>query len=315
MSRDLQDVKWKLHYHSDGGGSVTESDDGSSIVRRWQLAAALKDFREQAGLTQEQAVAQLRQAGGRWSASKLSRIENREHGVRTREVEQLLDVYSVTDGAVREPILTLAARARERAGRAGLGVDLPEHLRSVVSIEAGLVAMRQFETMLIPGLLQTTDYTRALIEVINEDSVGPTEIERRVAARMARQHVLRRPAPPTFHVILDQAVLQRPIGRPSVMRDQLRKLVDLAAEPFLTLQILPLDAGGGPGLNGPFTLISLPSPAPDIVYGEGGPPGMIFVEDRDRVRMYTLWFGKLSQQALPRSESLDLVDQAAKSYE
>lgn len=292
---------------------MTVSDSGSSIVRRWQLAAALKDLREKAGLTQEQAIERLRSTGGRWSASKLSRIEHREHGVRPREVEQLLDVYGVTDADAREPIMALAERARDR--RVELASELPEPIRALASIESGLVAMRQYETMLVPGLLQTPDYARSLIEVINLDPIGPIETERRVAARMARQLILRRPEPPLFHVILDEAILRRPIGRRSVMRDQLRKLTDLAAEPFLTLQILPLDAGSGPGLNGPFTLLSLPPPAPDIVYGEGGPAGMVFAEDREQVRMFTLRFGRLSQQALPRSESLDLIDRAAKAYE
>lgn len=99
------------------------------------------------------------------------------------------------------------------------------------------------------------------------------------------------------------------------MRDQLRKLVDLAAEPHLTLQILPLAAGSGPGRSGPFTLLTLPEPAPDIVYGEGAVGGMVFVEDREAVRLCTLQFGMLTQLALPPAEPIDLIRQAAKGYE
>lgn len=294
---------------------MTESDDSSSFVRRWQVAAALKDFREKAGLTQGQAIAELRRMGGRWSESKLSRVENHEHGVRPREVEQLLDVYGVTDVTVRELIVELAAGARDRTWKSRFGVDLPDATWTLVSIEAGVVGMRQFETMLIPGLLQTTDYTRAVIDVSNPGSRPPMEVERRVAARMTRQHILRRPDPPAFHVILDEAILQRMVGRASVMRDQLRKLADVAAEPHMTVQILPLDCGGSPGLNGPFTLLTLPEPAPDVAYGEGGPAGMVFVEDRDRVRMCTLRFGMLAQLALSRAESIELIIRAARRYE
>jgi transcriptional regulator with XRE-family HTH domain len=294
---------------------VTESDAGSSVVRRWQLAAALRGLREQAGLTQDQTIERLLQTGGRWSAPKLSRIEQHEQGVRPRDVEQLLDVYGVIDSADREPLLTLAAKARERDWVAQFGVDLPESTQTLASVEAGAVEIRQFETLLIPGLLQTTDYTRAVIEVANTTPEPPLEAERRISRRMTRQHILRRPTPPAFHVILDEGILRRPVGPRSVMRDQLRKLVDLADASYLTMQVLPLAGGAGPGLSGPFTLFSLPSPAPDLVYGEGGPAGMVFVEDRQRARQYMLRFGMLTQLALPRDESVQLILEAARSYE
>jgi transcriptional regulator with XRE-family HTH domain len=295
--------------------AVTESDPGSSVVRRWQLAAALKDLRDKAGLTQERTVERLRESGGRWSTAKLSRVEHREHGVRPKDVEQLLDVYGVTDPAEREPLLTLAAKARERDWVAQFGVDMPEVTQTLASIEAGALEIRQFETMLIPGLLQTTDYTRAVISVSNPATVAPLDVERRLARRLTRQHILRRTEPPTFHVILDESILRRPVGPRSVMRDQLRKLVDLAAEPYLTVQVLPFAGGAGPGLSGPFTLISLPAPAPDLVYGEGGPAGMVFVEGRERTRLYTLRFGMLAQLALHHDESAELIREAARHYE
>jgi hypothetical protein len=294
---------------------MTDSDNrGSSIVRRWQLAAALKGFREEAGLTQGQAVAALQRAGGRWSESKLSRIENHESGVRPREVEQLLDAYEVTDPAVREPLLSLAEAARERDWRTNYGPDLPESLRPLVSIENAVTAIRQFETMVVPGLLQTADYTRAVIETVDPAATTAIEVERRVARRITRQHILRRPQPPTFHLILDEGVLRRTVGTRSVMRDQLRKLVDLAEAPHMTVQVLPFEAGGG-ALRGPFTLLSLPDPASDIVYGEGIVTGTVFVEDRETVRTCTLRFGMLTHLALPRAESLDALREAASSFE
>jgi len=294
---------------------VTVSEFGSSYVYLMQLAAALKDFREKADLTQEQAVTELRRMGGRWSESKLSRVENHEHGIRTREVEQLLDLYGVTDETVREPVLALAVRARKKDPRAPYGVELPDKTRALVSVETGAVAIRQFETMVIPGLLQTTDYTRAVIDASNPADVNPIDVERRVAARMTRQHILRRADPPTYHVILDEAILRRTVGSPSVMRDQLRKLVDLAAEPHLTLQILPLATGGGPGLGGPFALFTLPEPAPDLALSEGPVTGMVLIPEREAVRRCTLRFGMLMQLALTRAESADLIRQAAQGYE
>ncbi len=294
---------------------MTESEIDNSFVRRWQLAAALKDFREKADLTQEQAVTELRRRGGRWSESKLSRVENHQHGIRPHEVEQLLDTYGVVDPAAREPILALASRARERGWRTTYGADLPEPFRTLVSLEGGVTTIRDFQTMLVPGLLQTADYMRAVIEAVDPAATSPIKLEHRVARRMTRQHILRRPEPPTYHVILDEGVLRRTVGRRSVMRDQLRKLADVAPEPHMSIQILPLDAGGGAGLEGPFTLLTLPTPAPDVLYGEGAVTGMVFVEDRERTRMCMLRFGMLSQLALSRADSLEMINEAAKSYE
>lgn len=295
---------------------MTESDSGSSIVRRWQLAAALKDLRERAGLTQDQAVERLRAGGGgRWSTSKLSRVENRDHGIRPREVEQLLDLYGVSDPVEREQLLTLAARARERDWRYTYGPDLPVPMRTLVSLEADVIAIRQFEIVVIPGLLQTTDYTRALIEATSPAPLSPIEVERRVAYRMTRQHILRKERPPTVHVILDEGVLRRVVGSRSVMRDQIRKLVDLAADSPMTIQILPFDRGAGPGINGPFTLLTLPEPTPDMLFGESGPSGMVFIEDQEQVRRCTLWYGMLTQLALSRAESVDMLSEVATSFE
>jgi len=143
---------------------VTLGHGGSSFVSRWQLAETLKNFRESAGLTQGQAIDGLRRAGGgRWSISKLSRIENHEHAVHPNEVDQLLELYGV-EPTERGPVLELAARAKVRDWRAAYGAELPQSLRGVVSLEAGAIAIRQFETMVVPGLLQTADYTRAAIE-------------------------------------------------------------------------------------------------------------------------------------------------------
>ncbi|MGH3932553.1 MAG: Scr1 family TA system antitoxin-like transcriptional regulator, partial [Pseudonocardiaceae bacterium] len=165
------------------------TDGGMSVVRRWQLAAALKIHREQAGLSQEQAIDQLKKVPGHWSRPKLSRIENREHNLKPREVEQLLDVYGVTDPATREALVQLATVSRERAWWVSFGQELEGVGHTLVSLESGLVAMRDFQNQLVHGLLQTADYTRALATSINPVGFEPGELERRIAARMARQHI------------------------------------------------------------------------------------------------------------------------------
>lgn len=287
---------------------------GVSVVRRWQLAAALKALREQADFTQERAVGLLIALPGRWSRSKLSRIENREHNVKPREVEQMLDAYGVIDPAVREPLLRLAADSREQGWWVSFSNDLPENLRPLLSIESGLVERRDFQTTLVPGLLQTADYARALMNAVSPGAYSPEELERRVAARMVRQQKLDKDSPPQLHFILDQSILERVVGRPSIMRDQLHKLLDAARTPNITMQILPRDAGGSPGLEGPFSILTLPDPIPDIGYTEG-PAGMVYIENREHVRMFTQRFGILTQLALPPADSMRVVTESVKAFE
>lgn len=290
------------------------SENGSSVVRRWQLAALLKSLREQAGLTQEQVIERLRSAGGKWSHSKLSRVENREYAVKPREAEQLLDIYGVRDVDRRGEVLQLASTARGRGWWTSFATDLPGDVRPLLSIESELVAVRDFQNMLVHGLLQTADYTRALMNTVNPALFAPEDLERRVAARMVRQQLLNRTEPPQLHFILDQVILDRVVGRPSVMRDQLRKLLDVTEQPNITIQILPHEAGGSPGLEGPFSILTLPDPIPDIGYTEG-PAGSLYIEDREQVRTRTLRFGILTRMALSRTESADLIAATMKRYE
>jgi transcriptional regulator with XRE-family HTH domain len=293
---------------------MTQDGGGGSYVRRWQLAASLKAAREAAELTQDEAVAKLSEGVGRWSRSKLSRIENREHAVKPREVAQLLDAYSVTDSKLREDLAQLAADSRERGWWVRFGGELPEALKPLLSIEAGMVSLRDFQSQLVHGLLQTADYARAVMNSVNPALYGPEEVERRVAARLIRQHVLHRSDPPKLHFVMDQVILERVIGSRSVMRDQLRKLLDLTENPDFTIQILPLKAGGSPGLIGPFAVLTLPEPIPDVVFAEG-PAGMVYIEDREHVRMCTLRFGILTELALSRAASASLIAEALKTYE
>ncbi|MGH3779225.1 MAG: helix-turn-helix domain-containing protein [Pseudonocardiaceae bacterium] len=289
-------------------------DASGSVVRRWQLAADLKAQREQAGLTQEQAIERLVTGSGRWSRSKLSRVENREHHVKPREVEQLLDAYGLTDPATRDGLVKLSAVSRERDWWVRFAGDLPGGVRPLLSLESGLVAFRDFQNQLVHGLLQSADYTRALAMSINPGLLEPAELERRVAARMARQQILTKDEPPQLHFILDETILHRLIGDRIVMHDQTRKLLHATEKPNITIQILPRDVGGSPGLEGPFSILTLPVPIPDIGYTEGS-AGTFYVEDRDRVRNWTLRFGMLTQRAWSREKSAEVIADAMKNYE
>ncbi|PRW64517.1 transcriptional regulator [Actinopolyspora mortivallis] len=287
--------------------------DGGSVVRRWQLAAALKALREDAGIRQERAVELLKRGPGRWSRSKLSRIENREHTLKPREVEQILDAYGVTDVNARDELVQLANESAEQGWWVSFNSELPEDLRPLLSIESGLVAMRDFQNQLIHGLLQTSDYARALINAVNPGMFTPEEVERRIAARMTRQQVVYSDDPPRMHFIMDQGILERPLGTPRVMRDQLCRLLELTEHPNITIQVLSKSSHAGPGLEGPFSILTLPDPIPDIGYTEG-PAGSVYIEEREHVRTCTLRFGVLTELALSPAESVAEIDRAMKAY-
>jgi len=295
--------------------SQDSSDVVNATVRRWQLTETLRQLRERAGLTIEQAAEQLRTGSGKkWSRSKLGRIETRAQGVKTREVEQLLDLYAVTDANLRGWMLDLAETAHERGYWRAIRRDLPEDFHDFLSVEASLVALRQFETMAVPGLLQIADFTRALINGASP-GLSADVVERRVLARMARQQILTRPQPLDYHVIIEEAILERPVGTPVVMRNQLRRLVDDAAQDHITLQVLPKAAGASPAMDGPFSVLSLPEPIPDFGYADSGGGPSVYIEDRELVRGCLVKWGILTERALSQADSADRIEEAAKAYE
>lgn len=289
----------------DSGGAA------SSVVRRWQLAERLRELREAAGHTVEEAAEELRKGPGRWSKSKLSRIEHRTQTPKPREVEQILDAYRVTDADTRQQLLEFAETANQRGWWDAHRANVAPHFVPKLTLEPALTGLRQFETVLVPGLMQTADYSRALISGI-EPGLAADEVERRVIGRMARQQILLRDDPLQLHVILDEAVLQRPVGKPAVMRAQLRRLAELAAEPTITIQVLLRSAGPHPGMEGPFEILSLPEPLPDVGYVEGI-GGTIYLEAVEDVRRCTLAFGILTSVALPAAESARLIEDAVAS--
>ncbi|WP_285504705.1 helix-turn-helix transcriptional regulator [Actinokineospora sp. NBRC 105648] len=285
----------------------------NATVRRWQLTETLKQLRDRSGFTLDEVVERLQDRGGKWSRSKVSRIEKREQGVKDYDVERLLDVYDVTDPDVREWILGLAARADERGYWLGIRKDLPEDFHGLLNVEAALIARRQLETMVVPGLLQTPDYTRALVIGANP-GMAHELVERRVLARAARQRVLTRPEPLRYHVILDETVLERPIGTPSVMRGQLARLIDAAEAEHTTIQVLPRSVGASPALDGSYSILTMPDPIPDVGYTEG-PGGAVFIEDRTEVRTCIERWGILTDSALSPVDSLAWIKSTGKTYD
>jgi hypothetical protein len=283
-------------------------------IQLWQLAEALKQIREEKGLTCEDAGIALKSAvGGTWSKSKVSRIETRAYRPRRHEVEQMLDVYGVTGLAERAALLALQEGSAARGYWDAIRGDLPDDFHKVLDVEAALLERRQFETMLIPGLLQTIEFARALIADSTTNKSADV-VERRVLARMARQQVLTKLNPLRLHVILDESILERPVGGPKVMRAQLQSLLDDGRGKHVTIQILPKSVGASPAMNGPFSVMTPPKPMPDFGYVEA-PGKAYYTDDRDVVRDLTVRFAILSERALSPAKSAKLIAAAIRGDE
>ena len=273
----------------------------SPTARARRLRHELRRLREQAGLTHSEVAHRLE-----WSPSKLSRIENGQSRVNTGDVADLLDAYGITDQATREALIQLAREARRR----GWWTRYTDILGSgtYIGLEAEASAIHTYESQFVPGLLQTEDYARAVITG-GQVRPDPDTVERRVAARIARQELLTRPEPPEIWAILDEAVILRPVGGPAVMRAQLRRLTEVSTRPnaTVTLQVLPLAVGAHPGMNGPFVILGFQNPKdPPMVHLETATDGL-YLEEPPDIERYTLRFSHLVARALGPNESRAII--------
>lgn len=274
-------------------------------VRRRRLGSELRHLREAQSIKLEEVADKLGLA-----ASTLSRIETGKAPTRTAYLSAMLDLYGVVDRAQRQT-LTDMAREGHRKGWWTVWDDvLPTGFSVYVGLEAEAASLRVYESQVIHGLLQTEEYARAVMTAVRRRRT-PDEIERLVSLRMQRQEVLMRPDPLQLWIILDEAVIRRPIGSPEVMERQINHLVTASGWPNVTLQVLAFSSGVHPALNGPFAIIEFPERFdPDVVYSEGV-GGQAYLEERDKeVRTRIEAFDLLRAAALPPAESVDLVSRA-----
>jgi transcriptional regulator with XRE-family HTH domain len=279
-------------------------------VRRRKLGAELRAQRARAGLTSKQAAARVD-----WHQSKVSRIETGSSGVKPADVRRLLDAYGVDDPQLRELLLVLAGSedggGRQNWWHAYRGV-LPPAYRDFISLESQASAMRTLETLVVPGLLQTPEYARA----VTRAAVGPPDdanLDTLVEVRLARQDVLRADPPLRMSAVLDEAVLRREVGGPEVMRAQLRRLVTAARLPHVRLQILPFAAGAHIGITGPFVIFSFPSTSDLDVVVLDHLTSSLYLERKEELQAYAEAFSSLQSNALSPEDSLDHLTALAES--
>lgn len=279
-----------------------------SIVRRRELGALLRDLRADTGLTVEQVAGRLLV-----SPSKISRLETGQRGASPRDIRDLCDLYQVTDAAQREHLMALARESREQAWWQPYG--LPSSYATFVGLEAAAARICDFDPGVFPGILQTPDYARAIHEG-SMPRLEPEGIEQRIEVLVARQAILTRsdPPPPNLHVIVDEAVLHRPIGGAGVMRAQIGRVIEACGQPNVTVQVLTFDVGAHPALDSTFTVLELGDPVPDVVYVEGL-AGHLYLERTQDVLRYQRVFKWLCSIALDQQGSVALLEQMSQTYQ
>jgi len=270
------------------------------------LGIQLRRLREAKNITPEQAGYEIRA-----SRSKISRVEHGRVGFKVRDVEDLLTLYGVSDGQERQRMLALAQQANNQGWWAKYDDIMPDWFESYVGLEQATSLIRTYELQFVPGLFQTGDYARA-VTVLGHRAAPQSEIERRVGLRMQRQDLLGTQDPPRIWAVIDESALRRPVGGRDVMRAQLRRLMEVADLPRVTLQVMPFSQGGHPAAGGSFTIMRFAEPdLPDIVYIEQL-TGALYLDRRDEADNYMEVMNRLSAEAETPADSTDLLAEIIK---
>ncbi|MFY9672474.1 MAG: helix-turn-helix transcriptional regulator [Trebonia sp.] len=275
-------------------------------VRRRRLGTELRRLRDSAGYKLDEVAGMLGVA-----PSTLSRIETGKAPTKSAYLSQLLELYQVTDAGQRQILVDMAREGHRKGWWAAYDDVLPSGLGVYVGLEAEASGLRSYEIAVVHGLLQTTDYARAILRASAPRHTAD-QIERLVDLRMERQRRLDDNPPLDLWVIHDEAVIRRTVGGPVVMRHQLAHLLVAAGLPGVTLQVLPFDTGAHAGHDGPFSIVEFHDRSDsEVVYVEST-AGPIYLEKDREVRASAEVFDRLRAAALPPEASLDLISKAAR---
>ena len=232
------------------------------------------------------------------------------HSVATlRDIRDLCALYEVTDQAERDRLMTLARESKQQAWWQSYDLGYATY----VGLEAEAVTISDFQSSVVPGLLQTADYARAGHEG-TLPRLSPDQIEMQIEAKLTRQRLLTWADPPAVYVVLDEAVLHRAFGGPRVMSVQLERLIESARLPNVRVQVVPFALGAHPGVESNFNILELPPPTPGVVFVEGL-VGSIYLERPDDLERYREVFKNLQTIALSPKDTIDLIAKLIRFYQ
>ena len=280
-------------------------------VRRRRLGAKLRELREEKTLTAEDVAQRLLV-----SQSKISRLENGRRSISQRDVRDLCNVYDVTDEKLIDALMAMARESRQRGWWHAFG-DVPYSV--YIGLEAEAVSVRNYESLFIPGMLQTREYARAVVAGIQPEA-APAQLEKRTEIRMMRQGLIQEGRdggdrqPLRLWAVVDEAALHREVGNPQIMREQLEHLIELSSQPHITVQVLPYTAGAHPGMSGTFSILEFEDAADATVVYLEGVTSDLYLEKEADVKTYSTMYEHLRAQALDPALTRELIDRIAKMY-
>ena len=278
----------------------------SPTVRHKRLTAELRRLRAESGLTRDDVASRLE-----WHPTKVTRIETGQWTrLNPRDVRDLLDIYGVGDPEQREALVQLARESRQKGWWHSYGDVLPSEYSHFIGLEAEAASVRTYQQVLVPGLLQTEDYARAVIRAFrpHDDAEGT---DRRVAVRHQRQRRVTEERSLHLSAVLGEGVVHQLVGDRAVTAAQLRFLAETNDLPNVMIQVLPYAAGAHGAMIGSFEILGFPEPIdPDVVYLENM-ASALFLEEPEDINRYVQVFDYLRATALSPQATSDMLAAAA----
>jgi hypothetical protein len=269
------------------------------------LGGQLRRMREAAGISRADAGWQIRA-----SESKVSRMELGRVGFKERDVSDLLELYGMADEDERFRLMELARAANNPGWWSRYGDVMPSWFTNYVGLEVAAALIRTYEVMFVPGLLQTEEYARAMVQLGKSSFLPHQEVDHRVELRVTRQQILTRANPARLWVVIDESVLHRPVGGEKVLRAQIEHLIMWSQQPNITLQVMPFSSVGYAGAGGAFSLLRFPEgDLPDIVYIEHA-ASALYLDKLEEVDEYVAIMEGLTISAAPVSATEGLLKEA-----
>ena len=280
------------------------ADDASPLVQRRRLSAELRNLRQEKKLTQQEVAKAMV-----WSLSKMIRVENAETSISVNDLKVLLGYYEIKDEEKTAYLITLARAAGKRGWWRGQSYSkvAPKELLKLIDYESAASSVRQFETMYVPGILQTRDYARAVLQnfYADEPAAEMADLRTRREDQLTREDV-------QFTFLLDEPVIQRLAGGLSVMRQQLPRLVDLAELPNVTIRVVPFSAGLHPG-SGPFEIIQFADADDEYAVFIETARGDFITDNAEDTQKYLEVFDRIMQISLGPEDSVTRIHEVAKA--
>jgi transcriptional regulator with XRE-family HTH domain len=277
----------------------------SPTLRRRELGARLRTLRQDQGMTVDQVAEHLL-----CSPSKVSRMETGHRGATLRDVRDLCELYGVTDEAQVDHMMALVREGKQQAWWQSYELD---YFATYVGLEQAATSLYYFQSTIVPGLLQTVDYMKAMYDASMPAEYTPERVGEHIDVRLRRQQVLTRDPPLRLRAVLDEAVLHRVVGGAAVMGAQLRHLVELGRKRNVTLQVIPYSAGAHPAMDNTFTILEFEDVAPTLVYVEGL-MGWLYLEREAEIDRYRRVFEYSQNIALSSKETIEFISEIGAQY-